>query len=310
MPRWPLHSKYWTDLGDGWSGASIAYAKPVPCDRHLRDPANRLRRLDPREIQHRGQDIADVVELVTDPGSFDPIGPVQDEWDAHSAAVDILLVPAQRCVAHLCPSPGQVAVAMRSADVIQVDGVDIVHGKRARIVGVGLRHHAAIVRGGATAAHSRVHQPGGTAHLARPVVGRQDEDRVVQLADFAEIIDQPAASAHPCDRGKPANASCRRTPNRCSLAGTSSQGTTPGLRGASSVPGGRIPARLLSLEVGLAHGVPTAVEAAPVLLDVWPGRLVRLVHRAQGEVHEKRLARPVGSACRAGNRSPGQRDPR
>jgi hypothetical protein len=87
-------------------------------DRELLDPPVGRRRIDTRDVEDRGQDVDDVVELSSDPAGREPCWPMDDQRRAYTPAVGELLVQLVRSVTGLSP-PGRVLVVCRSAtDVV------------------------------------------------------------------------------------------------------------------------------------------------------------------------------------------------
>ena len=103
------------------SASAKAGARLTPVDRHLRHAGDDLGRGDAQQrrgwsgrCRWRGRTGRASRRPAVDPGR-----PVHDQRVAHAAAVGVLLVPFQRRVAGLGPAPGDVAVAVGAADVVQ-----------------------------------------------------------------------------------------------------------------------------------------------------------------------------------------------
>ncbi len=114
-----------------------------------------------------GREIDGVAELGTDlSGRSNLRGPVNNQRVSHAAAVSILLVPFQWSIARLRPSPRDIAVAIRSADVVQTPD------RRVEIFthAVELAH--------------LVEHAGRATLLAGAVVGHHDEQRVVEQVEL------------------------------------------------------------------------------------------------------------------------------
>ena len=132
------------------------------------------------------------------------------------------------------------------------------------------------------------------ALLAGAVVRQQDEDGVVQLPKSLQRRRPGDRSGASVWSRKPAKASCSRQARRRWFSGSVSHGSTPGLRGASAVPGGTHAQLELAGEPVLAGGVPAVVELAPVLGEVLGRCLVRGVGGPEGEVDEEGPVRADG----------------
>ncbi len=88
--------------------------------RHLRDAVHLVRRRHADRIEDGRGDVDRVAELAAElAGALQPCRPADDQRVAYAAAVGVLLVPLQRRVAGLRPAPGDVAVAVRPADVVE-----------------------------------------------------------------------------------------------------------------------------------------------------------------------------------------------
>jgi len=147
---------------------------------------------------------------------------VHDQRIADTAVVDRVLVPLERRVPGLCPASRIVRRAVQPTDVFEVllDRVEVVEeGVRvARLVSDPLR----------------------LTLLARAVVGGDDQNRVVEVARFFEELDEPSdlgvrVIEEPRERLQEAFAGLRAFSER------SCRGSTPGFRGARSVPCGTTP---------------------------------------------------------------------
>src|SRR5690606_32029003 len=75
---------------------------------------------DAKRFEDGGRDVDGVAELMPHLAwASQSLGPVHDERVPHAAAMRILLVPFERAVAGLGPSPWNVAVTVGAADVIE-----------------------------------------------------------------------------------------------------------------------------------------------------------------------------------------------
>ncbi len=108
----------------------------------------------------------------TPPAPRRPPGPMHDQRVAHAAAMGILLVPLERAVAGLCPAPGDVAVAVGAANVVE-----------AQYRSVDVFAHAVEVP-------HLVQDAGGAAFLAGTVVRQQQEQGVVPGAKLLQVRHQ------------------------------------------------------------------------------------------------------------------------
>ncbi len=140
----------------------------------LGDAADRRGRLDAQQVQDRGHHVDDVRVLGADlaPGR-DPPRPADDERVAGPAPVGLPLPPAERRVPGPGPAPRVVVEVLGPADLI-----DQLEAFLQRLLGVveELR-----LVGGA----------GGPALGAGAVVGDDHDQGVVQLAEPAQVLDQP-----------------------------------------------------------------------------------------------------------------------
>ena len=132
-----------------------------PAHRQLAAPAVALRRFRAQRLQHRRQHIRHVVKLMPHPAPLrNPLRPMHDQRHPHPAAVRVLLVPLQRRVARLRPAPRIVGRGARTANLVQPP-------LRLREI---LRQRLKQPR--------RVRKALRAALLRRPVIGRQNDQRV------------------------------------------------------------------------------------------------------------------------------------
>src|SRR5579863_3698195 len=135
--------------------------------RHLRDARDLGWRLDVEQVYHGRCEIDRMTELTPDlPGRSELCGPLNYQRVSDAAAVSILLVPLERSVPRLRPSPGYVRVAVGSADVVE---------PRDCVVEI-LAHAVEITH--------LVQHAERTALLAGAVVRHHDEQRVVEQIEF------------------------------------------------------------------------------------------------------------------------------
>ena len=149
--------------------------KRMTGDGQLSPSPEYVRRGDLEEVVDGGHDVSDVDELPAHrpPLVFSDAGwPGHDHRDVDPALVGVLLVPLERAVAALGPSPRIVGVAMWSTDLVDPfdglvwcfeDPVEVLH---------------------------LVHDAEGTTLLGGAVVGEDDEERVVQFSNSAETVDE------------------------------------------------------------------------------------------------------------------------
>ena len=200
MPRWPSISKYCGPRASWRAGSAKAGARLTPCTGICGTPATTSGGAMPSASRMVGaMSMAWQNWSRVSPAAFSPRRPVHDQRVAHAAAVGVLLVPLQRRVAGLGPAPGDVAVAVRAADVVQpldrlvdvlADAVEPLH----------LVEHA-----------------GGAALLAGAVVGESDEEGVVPPVRSTSGSRPAGRSARRCGRAWPRRppAAGRRTSARC-----------------------------------------------------------------------------------------------
>ncbi len=183
--------------------------------------------LDPTQLHERRVEVGHVRVLPSHrAGVADAVGPGDDERHLVTAGVGVDLVEAERRVARHRPTPGVVGDRLRAADQIE-----------AVVVGLplGFAQQVGEVAGGAPF----------LALARRAVVGREDDDGVVQLAQLLERGDQAAhvlVDVVDHRRRRPP-CSGRRAP--AAVGSSSSQGATSWpssvLRGGSGVSSAMIP---------------------------------------------------------------------
>jgi hypothetical protein len=226
-------------------------------DGPLRHVVDGHRRVDAHELEHGGQDVDGVGELVADATArgAEAGRPVDDARIGHPALVDLPLPPLERGVAGHGPPPRVVVVGRRCPEL--VDARPQLLGARGVTV-----PQAPVVDGAVRAALG-----------AGAVVGDQDHQGVVELAALVEEAEQPA------DLGIGVGQEGGEALHEA--------GRHPLVLGRDVVPGRhpRRPGRQFGarrddaqLELagvgGLAPGVPAAVEPAPEPLEPLLGRMV------------------------------------
>ena len=195
--------------------------------------------------------------------------PVHDHRHVHAALVGVLLVPLERGVAALRPSPRVVGVAVGAADVVDARDGDV-----GRLEDAVEELHL-------------VHHTERAALLAGPVVGEQDEDRVVELTHRLQSIDKATDLVVGVveERGErllqPGGQPLLVLGQRIPRLDTRVARREPSARGNDA-------ALELSFEPPLAHDVPAFVEPAAVLGEVLRRCLVGRVGGAEGDVGEER----------------------
>src|SRR5208337_1697519 len=97
---------------------------------------------------------------------------MDDERNVDSAFVGVLLVPFERCVPRLGPTPGIVGVTVGSANIVEMTD---------RLVGC-LDHEVEEL--------PLVQDTERPALLTRAVVGEQEDQGVVELAEASQRVDQ------------------------------------------------------------------------------------------------------------------------
>ena len=153
-------------------------------DRHLGDSLVGLRSRLIEHVQDRGHDVGDVVELVANLTLRHPLGPTHDQGNAHSPAVGVALVPAQRRVGDLGPTPGDVGPAARPADVVEsrLPGLQSLRFLGRRRLARSTLEQLSLVGRDAVAAGDDAEHAHRAAHPRCAVVRCQDHDGVVELA--------------------------------------------------------------------------------------------------------------------------------
>ena len=244
-------------------------------DRLLPDPSDVLGLRDPGRVEHGGQDIDDVVELVPDlPERPDPCGPVHDEAVAGAAEVrGDLLGPLVRRVHRKRPAdrvhrkgrrvPDAVYRCMHLRDVVCVavpdemlpDGALEATLPRGAVVAQQVEHQGVLEDAELS---DRIHQ---APHLAVGVLGeagvRLHEPRGDTARRWRQLIPVRHLFGPRCELGVRRDHPLRLLPGQCRHA----------LR------------------------VPAAVEPTGVLLDPLGGDVERCMGGAEREVGEER---PVG----------------
>ena len=201
-----------------------------------------------------------------------PLRPMHDQRHPHPAPVCVLLVPLQRRIPCLRPAPRIVRRRARPADLMQPR----LH--LLQIVRLRLKQPR------------RVRQPQRSALLRRPVVSRQNHDRVLQPPRLLQIRQQPPhlrvgvlqkARKRLLQRARERPRLCRHFRPRLHPRIARRQ-----LRALRNHPQLQLPREPL-----LPHLVPAHVELPAVLLDVLRRRLMRRVRRPRREIQEERLPR-------------------
>ena len=143
-------------------------------DRELVDTAVGRGRLRTDQFVDRRDDVGHVLELVAQSAAIgDTVRPVDDQRHVDATLVGVLLVPLERGVAGLRPTPRIVGVAVGAADVVET---------RDRLVG-RLDQQVEVLHLVQYAERSTL--------LARAVVREEQEQRVVHLSEGLEGGHQP-----------------------------------------------------------------------------------------------------------------------
>ena len=273
MARWPIISKYCTRGPAEAAGSVSSGAQRASGHGHLLETAVDGGRLDAHHVVDGGDDVAHVVELVAHrTGVVDHRRPVDDHGHVDAALVGVLLVPLERRVAGLGPSPRVVGVAVGPADVVEAaDG--LVGRLHQEVEELHLVQHAE-----------------RSALLAGPVVRQQEDQGVVELAERVELVDQPAdLVVGVVQEGGEGLLQAGGQP----LVGVGHlvPGLDPGVARRQLGVGRDQPQLELAGEPPVAGGVPSFVVAPAVLVQVGRRGLVGRVGGAEGQVHE---VGPVG----------------
>ena len=188
----------------------------------------------------------------------------------------VLLVALQRRVGRHGPAPGEVAVGVRPADVVEPGQLGV--------------HRL----GDATVWTHSIDEPVGTTLLAGPVVGRHDDDRVLELPGALQEVDEPPqVLVRVMEHGR---------------VGRLQAGEQPLLVGRVVVPclhpcvarrqfgaGGHQADAALVGQTILAGGVPPFGEHRCVVVDEVPGRLMGGVAGAGGQPQQPWRGGPPGA---------------
>ena len=141
-------------------------ARTRRCSERRAVPMRRHR--EPAALEQGREHIGDVLVLATDPSvPVDALGPREDARHRVTARVRVDLVEPPGCVAEHRPTPRVVRRRGRAADLVDASQV------RLDVVALEEMH---VVR----------RRPGRLAFTRRPVVGDEEEDRVLQLPHLVE----------------------------------------------------------------------------------------------------------------------------
>ena len=278
---------------DGAAGASKAVAHADALDRDLGDPSHDIRLLDLEAVQDGRHDVDGVVVLLANLAAGLDSGRPGDDAGVGGAALEgrVALPHLERGVEGHGPAGRVVVVGLQPTELVERLDV-VVHGVR-------------------NAVHEKhlVDRTVWAALAAGAVVGHHDDDRVVQLPDLLQMVDQPAdlvitVGQEPgVDLGHP---------GRERLLAVGHVGPTSGLvqcrerLAVRTGPGGRraewVDVRqfgvqrddalfLLLGQHRLSGLLVAVVELALVLLDPLLGHVVRRMRAARCVVQEHRLIR-------------------
>ncbi len=258
-------------LGGVGVGEGSGEARAV--ERLLGDAGHGLGRGDADEVEHGGQDVDRVHVLVAHPaplGRGDARRPVHDQRIGHPALVGLALPPLERRVARHRPAPRVVVVEPGAADLVDAPG-RLLHGAGERVP------HPPVVE-----------RPRRSALGRRPVVGQDDDHRVLELAQLGQAVDEAAqlvVRVRQVRRERLHVAGVDRAldvaqvvPRRHPLG----PGRQLGVRREQ-------PLGDLLGQRRLPPRVPAAIEPSPVPLEPLGRRVVRRVASAGGEVAEPGL---------------------
>ena len=197
-------------------------------------------------------------------------GQPDDAGVGDAALVDLALPALEGRVPRHGPAPRVVVVAERPADLVDAP----VHLVDAGALEV---RQPALVDGALLAALG-----------AGAVVGHDDHDRVVGVAQVVDEVEHPADLLVGVgeERGEALHEALGERPLRARRGCPSSGPTAGGAR--ARCPRGRCPSAQLAGEGLVAPAVPPLGEAAPVALDPLGRRVVGRVAGARGEVEEER----------------------
>ena len=255
----------------GASGSSIRYAKLVPSIGDWAIPSIADWRVDPDQLEQRGQHVDRVGELRPDLAlGSDATGPRDDARIRDPALVDFALPTTERCVAGHRPAPWVVVVRRGGADLVDASAELLATGRdavpQARVVDRAQR--AAF--GGCT------------------VVGHDHDDGVVA---FAELLDEAQDASDLLVGVRQERGEALHEPSRDGLVGRIQRIPGGDPMGTRCERGGLgdDAERLLAREGRLAPCVPTAVEPASILVEPARGCVVGRVTRTGGEVQVEGL---------------------
>src|SRR5664280_1108861 len=179
--------------------------------------------LDAEGLVDGGDDVVDVVELVTQgAGAGDALGPVDDQRHVHPSLVGVLLVPLERGVAGLGPAPRELAWLW---------GPPMSSMRSTASSGTSTRKLKYFIS---------CMTPKGPPSWLAPLSDSRMSKVLSSSPSWSRESTKRPIWASVCSR-KAAKASCSRAARRFWFSGRKSQGSTPGLRGASSVSGGSSP---------------------------------------------------------------------
>ena len=237
--------------------------------RHLRHAVVLRGRLGAGELEDRRHDVDRVTEGTADgPYPLQRTRPVDDQRVAHTAAVGVLLVPLERRVADLRPAPGNVGVALWTADVIEP------------------LHRLVDIFDHAVEPPHLVENAGRTAFLAGAVVRHDDEERIVEAVDFLQESHQSTdLRVRVVELGGE-----RFLQTRGELAfvrGEFGPRPDPWVQGSKTGALRDDAKCLLPLEPVRPGRIPARIETAPVLVAVGLRRLVGRVRGTERHVQEE-----------------------
>src|SRR5215813_6325843 len=204
---------------------------------------------------------------------FDPFRPVNNEWIADTAAVGLALPTAKRRVAGPCPAPGVVVTKFWTAKLVQ-SGQVLFKGSLHVVEEQRFVDHA-----------------GWAAFRAGAVVGDRHDNRVVELAEVFQKLDQPPDMVIGVGE-KPGEYLHHAGINFLFSGGQWLPLRYIGIV-ARELSLSRDDSKLLLPREGpFAQLVPTVVKFALVLVGPFPRHVMRRVSSARAEIHEEGL---VGS---------------
>ena len=162
-----------------------------------------------------------------------------------------------------------------------------------RALAVGrVEEHAAVAGRLPHAAGAGTHDAGRSTHAAGAIVGGEDDNGIVELIGCLQVVEQ-ATDLRVAVIKEASKGFLQTVGKLLLLVGDVVPGVDTRIARRKLSIRGDYPRCQLAFEPLPSYLVPPGIETTAVLLYIRVWRLMRLVHRAQGEIHEERLLRAV-----------------